>query len=230
MASFKTFNLSDLMVKSLNRQGYFKPSNVQQNVIPKALKGLNLVVQSETGSGKTHSFLIPTIEQIDQNDQNVQVIIMAPTRELARQIYEFAMKFDEFNKIKIRLFTSESEKSQNTSGLSSPPQIVIGTPGRIKDILVSEKVLRLDKVKKVILDEADMLLTLGYFDDIDEIIYNIKNVQLLVFSATIEEKLKFQLHKYIKADLSIIIENNRTSKNVTHNLIDLKHRDAYASL
>ncbi len=230
MAKFKAFNLSNKMVQSLQRQGYIEASSVQEKVIPKALKGQSIIAQSETGSGKTHSFIIPIIEQIDIANANVQSVIIAPTRELARQIYEFVIKFKEFEGLKVRLFTSETEKSQNTEGLSCAPHIIVGTPGRTKDILLDSNLVRLDFVKTVVFDEADMLLDLGYFEDLDKIMQSLKEPQLMVFSATIEEKLKHVLYKYVKADVVITLENNRTAKQVKHILVDIKHNDRNETL
>ena len=101
--SFKGLNLSSKMIDSLNRQKYFNPSPIQNRAIPKALKGETLMVQSSTGSGKTLCYLIPIIENIDYKDQNIQAIIIAPTRELAVQIYECAHRFtSEFKNLKVK--------------------------------------------------------------------------------------------------------------------------------
>ena len=136
MSSFSAFNLSPRLVSALAKLGYTEPSPVQANVIPKALKGTSLICQSETGSGKTHAYLIPILEKIDPNLPRLQDLVICPSRELARQVYEFAKPFERFfPRLKIRLFTSESEKSQNSEGLSEAPQLVIGTPGRLKDMI-----------------------------------------------------------------------------------------------
>lgn len=224
--SFKAINLSEKMVGSLARQGYFSPSPIQLRVIPRALKGETLMVQSATGSGKTHAYLIPIIEQIDLKNQNVQSLIIAPTRELARQIYEFAYKFvNEYKALKISLFISGREKEKTTQGLSIPPHIIIATPGRLLDV-INENLLTLRNVRTVVLDEADMLLREGHFDDVVEITSRLSGpIQYLVFSATLEHNLKVELSKFVGANLDIVNEDVLTSKNVTHYLIDIKHND-----
>ena len=119
--SFKGINLSEQMIKSLNRQGFTNPSEIQLRAIPKALKGETLMVQSATGTGKTLAFLIPIIEKIDLKNQSVQAIIIAPTRELAQQIYDFAIPFvKEFPSLKIKLFKSGIEREESAQGLSIP--------------------------------------------------------------------------------------------------------------
>ena len=229
MANFSAFNLSKTMIDSLNKQGYVEPSPIQTSIIPRALRGQSLIAQSPTGSGKTHSYLIPIIDKIDQNLPRLQAIIVCPSRELARQVYEFARPFQKhFQKLKIRLFTSESDKSENQSGLSEAPQIVIGTPGRLKDILIDEYALNLHGVKTLVLDEADMLMELGYFDDIDAIYQTIgSEPQVMVFSATLNEGLKEKLHHYIKSNFTFEGGDNMTATEVKHHLVDIKHVGPY---
>lgn len=228
--SFKAIDLTNKMVCSLNRQKYFEPSPIQLRSIPKALKGETLMVQSSTGSGKTLCFLIPIIDKIDLKNQNTQAIIIAPTRELAQQIYDFAIPFaKEFEGLKIRLFKSGEELSNSTKGLSVSPHIVIGTPGRLADVLATEHSLSLSNVKTVVFDEADMLLAEGYFAEIDKFVLSINQPQFLVFSATLEANLAHQLEKYVGPNIPIVNEEVMTSSNVKHYLIDIKHNDLYES-
>ena len=212
------------MLTSLTRQGYFEPSSVQLKVIPKALKGNTLMVQSATGTGKTLCYLLPIIENIDCSKKNLQALIIAPTRELASQIYNFALPFTkEFSELKIRLLKAGEELDSSLKGLSENPHIIIGTPGRLVDVLVKSNALKLNNVKTVVLDEADMLLKEGYFAEIDQIVEKLNKVQFLVFSATLEKTLAAELDKYVGSNISIINEEVLTSSNVKHYLIDIKH-------
>lgn len=232
MASFRAFSLSETMVNALAKQGYVSPSPVQTNVIPKVLRGKSVLVQSATGSGKTHAFLIPLIEKTDVNLPRLQSIIIAPTRELARQTYEFAKGFERFYpKLKIRLFTSEAEVAQNEEGLTKAPHMIIGTPGRLKDLLVDRHPLNLSNVRAVVLDEADMLLDLGYFTDIEALFAaDMSNPQILVFSATLKQNLKDELRHLVAADFHFEAEDTETSFSVRHHMVDIKHDDPKASL
>lgn len=213
------------MVASLEKLGYKEPSPVQTNIIPKALKGESLICQSETGSGKTHSYLIPIFEKVDPNLPRTQSIIICPSRELARQVFDFAKELCKFfPKHKVRLFTSDTQKSDNTDGLSVAPHIVIGTPGRLKDVLIDEYPLDLHNLRSLILDEADMLLDLGYFDSIDAIYGALNNdPQVMVFSATLNESLKEKLRRYISSEFLYESEVNMTAKGVKHHYVDIKH-------
>lgn len=227
--SFKGINLSKSMIKSLNRQGFTSPSEVQLRAIPKALKGETLMVQSATGTGKTLAFLIPLIEKVDYSNQNIQSIIIAPTRELAQQIYDFAIPFTkEFPSLKIKLFKSGIEREESSQGLSIPPHIAIGTPGRLVDILVNK--VSLKSVNTIVLDEADMLLREGFFGEIDKIVEQTNKPRFLVYSATLESNLAHELERYIGPNIPVINEETMTASNVTHYLIDIRHNDVVSSL
>lgn len=229
--SFSGFSLSKKMVSALNALGYKEPSKVQSTVIPKALRGVSLLAQSETGSGKTHAYLVPIIEKTDTNLNRLQTIIVAPTRELARQTYEFARQFQRFYQtLRVRLYTSEADVTQNEEGVSVPPQIVIGTPGRLKDLLVDKHILTLQNVKTVVLDEADMLLDLGFFADIESIFALLKGPQTMVFSATLKQNLRDELAKFVRSDFEFENEKTETSSTVRHHLIDIKHQGTVNAL
>lgn len=222
--SFKGINLSNKMILSLNRQGFVSPSDIQLRSIPKALKGETLMVQSATGTGKTLCFLVPIIEKIVFKNQNVQAIIVAPTRELAQQIYDFTIPFTkEFSELKVRLFKSGEERENTLKGLSVAPHIIIGTPGRLADILKDGK-LYLKNVKTVVFDEADMLLKEGYFTEIDKFVVLLNKPQYLVFSATLEANLAHELEKYVGPNIPVVNEETMTSSSVSHYLIDIRHR------
>lgn len=228
--SFRGINLSEKMLKSLSRQGFYTPSPIQLRTIPKALKGETLMVQSATGTGKTLCFLIPIIDNIDLKNQSLQAIIVAPTRELAQQIYDFAIPFTkEFPELKIRLFKSGTEKENTLKGLSIAPHVIIGTPGRLADAL-KDGVLSLKKVKTVVFDEADMLLKEGYFTEIDKFALAIEKPQYLVFSATLEANLAHELEKYVGPNIPVVNEEIMTSNNVTHYLVDIRHMDKALAL
>ena len=232
MSSFAQFDLSKELVSALNGLGYKEPSPVQTRVIPKALQGKSLLCQSETGSGKTHAYLVPILESIDMNLPRLQSLIVCPSRELARQVYEFAFAFTKyFPKLKVRLFTSEAEKTANVEGLTIAPQVVVATPGRAKDVLVDSYALDLHGVRSLVLDEADMLMELGYFDDIDAVYAHLpEGLQTMVFSATLNEGLKQRLNRYIDAKFLYEGEANRTASTVAHHFVDVKHGGKFDAL
>lgn len=231
MASFSAFNLNDTLVAALKKMGYVEPSPVQSAVIPKALRGESMLAKSPTGTGKTHAFLVPIIQKTDMSLPRLQSIIVAPTRELARQTYDFAREFTRyFPKFKVRLLTSESEVTDNAEGLTTSPHMVIGTPGRLEDILVKKHLLNLHNVRTIVLDEADMLLDLGYFEPIESLFSVLKDPQTLVFSATLRQDLKDELRKFVCADFEFEAEEEANPDTVSHHLIDIRHADKKEAL
>lgn len=222
--SFRQFNLKENTVRALEKQGFKEPSSVQKAVIPKILHGQSLLTQSATGTGKTHAYLAPIVDTLDMNLARPQALVIAPTRELARQIYEFARAFVPFYpKFRVRLFTSESEVTDNMSGVHLPPQLIVGTPGRLKDIFLSRQLYSLRNVKRLVLDEADMLLDLGFFADIEEIASAMQGPQILVFSATLKPNLRDELRKFAGTSFHFENEDTETAKGVRHHLVDIKH-------
>ena len=213
------------MISALEKQGYKNPSKVQERVIPKVLSGSSLVCQSETGTGKTHAYLVPIIERIDLTLNRLQAIIITPSRELAKQVYDFAIPFQShYQKLKIKLITSDKDRTRSSDGLSIAPHIVIGTPGRLKDILSDEYGLNLRGVRFLVLDEADMLAEMGYYEDIDAIYEKLpEKLQAMAFSATLNQGLRDTLSKYIKSDFLYQGEREKTPEGVHHHLIDVKH-------
>lgn len=222
--SFSGISLSAKMVAALNKMGYVSPSHVQEVVIPKALRGVSLLAQSETGSGKTHAYLIPIIEKIDMSLNRPQALIITPTRELSRQVFDFARDFIRFYPhLRVRLFSSESNVSENEEGQGIPPQLIIGTPGRMSDLLVHKSLFGLQNVKTVVLDEADMLLDLGYFADIEAVLSLLTKPQIMVFSATLKPNLKDELDKFVRSDFEFESDKVQTASSVRHHLVNVKH-------
>ena len=215
------------MVEALEKMNYITPSKVQEIVIPKALKGENVVVQSETGSGKTHAFLIPLINNLTL-DGKLQGIIISPTRELAMQTYNFAIKFKEFYpSINIKLFIGGKDMSDSLVSFNNGAEIIIGTPGRI-NALLEDTTLDLTTIKTFVLDEADMLIDHTFLKDIDSLLSKIKPQQIEVFSATISKNVESFLKKYIGADYILTTsEKNLTSRSVNHFFINAKHQNLF---
>lgn len=225
MSSFKSVNLSAQMTDALAKMGYVMMSPIQEQVIPKILRGESLVATSATGSGKTHSFLVPIIERINLKKHEVQAIILSPTRELAKQTYDFAKAFTKFYpSLRVRLLSPEVEKTRSKEQLNNHPHIIIATPGRLIDLGITDATINMMAAEMIVLDEADMLLDLGFVDDINRFIDSLINPTLMVFSATLNDKVGRLIEKYIKAENYIKLDN-MTSNNVKHYAVDVKHGD-----
>ena len=173
------------------------------------------------------------MDMIDVEKDCVQAVITAPTRELASQIYEHAKLFVKHNPdLKVSLIIGGSDKQKAINKLSTQPHIVIGTPGRIKDLSLDEQALRITTADIFVVDEADMTLEFGYLEDIDAVLSKMKdNLQMMVFSATIPQMLRPFLQKYMKAPKIIEIDEHlSTSRNISHYLVPTKHRQRYEVL
>lgn len=217
--SWNNINLKSWLINELKNNQFIKPTEIQEQVIPKALKGNNLIVTSPTGTGKTHAFLIPILNLIENNNK-IQAIIMAPTRELAQQIFIFTKQLIKNTKIKSACFVGGTElKKQKENFKNNQPEIIIGTPSRIKT-LYQEHGLIVTTAKILVLDECDMLFELGFIKDLDFLMTKLNpNIQCLAFSATINQQLQSFLKKYFN-DTKIINLNKTITPKIEHIFIN----------
>lgn len=224
--SYQDYQLKEATRRFIAYQRFTEPTMIQQAVIPYACKGKDIIGVSATGSGKTHAFLIPIMEQIDPTKDFVQVVITAPTRELALQLYRNAQDMEAcMEGLRVKLITGGVEKSRMMEQLKQQPHLVIGTPGRIKDLFVKEAVLRLEKTRILVVDEADMTLEFGFLEDVDAIAGKMgDHLQMMSFSATIPQELQFFLRKYMKDPRVIQIDHEKSLPAITHVLIPCKHK------
>jgi ATP-dependent RNA helicase CshB len=227
---FERFNLKPFIIEAVKELGYYEPTEIQERLIPTVLKGESAVGQSQTGTGKTHAYVLPVLQNIDPERQEVQAIFTAPTRELATQIYQETLKIagrsPEGQEISVRLFIGGTDKQRTIDRLKTQPQIVVGTPGRISD-LVKEQALFVHTAATLVIDEADIMLDMGFLEDVDYIAARMpKSLQMLVFSATIPEKLKPFLKKYMENPKYIHVEPKQvTAAKIEHYLLPTKHRN-----
>ena len=228
---FKSFNLNKELLNILESLGYKDLTKIQEIVIPKALKHENIIAKSETGSGKTHAFLVPIVNNIVANGK-IQAIIISPTKELAKQTYDFATKIlnnDYYKNVKCKLFSGGEDNLKDLRSFANGADIIIATPGKLNSLLDNAD-LDLSSLKTIVLDEADMLIDRTFINDIDRIFAKIdkNNVQIEVFSATISNNVNDFLRKYISPDYVLTAsEDNKASKTVTHYFINTKHQDKY---
>lgn len=188
MNEFRKFGLSEILIDYLNKRNITKPTEIQTEVIPKILSGEDVIAQSKTGTGKTLAYLLPIIEMLQK--QKTSILIIAPTKELARQIYTEAVYFTEKLDIKTELAIAGESIENQSKKIKEGFNILIGVPGRIIK-LTESGILKLGLIKKIILDETDFLIDLGFLSDIKNIFQYAKNInQLLIFSATLSSKTK----------------------------------------
>lgn len=226
---FAQFALKPEIIQALDGIGFTQPTAVQEKLIPDVLRGRDVVGQSQTGSGKTHTFLIPIFNNLNVNAQEVQAVITTPSRELAQQIVNAARKLAEQldADITIANYVGGTDKARQIKALEAKqPQIVVGTPGRIKD-LMDEQALGLHTVKTLVVDEADMTLDMGFLAEVDAIAGRMpENLQTLIFSATMPQKLQPFLKKYLNnAHFEAIPVSTVIADTIDNWLLATKSRD-----
>ncbi len=231
---FTEFKFKDYIQEALRDLNFLEATPVQEKLIPVVLSGRDLVGESKTGSGKTHTFLLPIFQMLDEEADSVQAVITAPSRELAAQIYQAARQLASFSEKEIRVanYVGGTDKARQIGKLeSSQPHIVIGTPGRIYDLLESGD-LAIHKAKTFVVDEADMTLDMGFLATVDKIAGRLpKDLQFLVFSATIPQKLQPFLKKYLSNPVIEQIKTKTVIADTIENwLLSTKGRDKNAQI
>ena len=204
---FSELGLSAEILKAIEKLGFEKAAPIQAEAIPVLMSGRDVVGQSQTGSGKTAAFAIPAIEKTDANLKAVQILILCPTRELAVQVAEEFHKLALFKRgiTSLPIYGGQSYERQFL-GLRQGAQIVIGTPGRVMDHM-RRGTIRLDKIKMVILDEADVMLNMGFRDDIETILKDApKERQTVFFSATMPRPIRDLIEKYSRDPQNVKVE------------------------
>lgn len=184
--SFSDLNLSNALVEGLNKQKIKKPTVVQEQAIPEILAGKNLIIQSETGSGKTLAYLLPLCTKIQPNERGAHTLVLVPTHELAMQVHHQVQTLAQNSKLPFHSTTIVGNVNikRQIDALKGKPQIIIGTPGRVLE-LIKKKKLSVHTVKTIVIDEMDKLLSKDNIDTVIAIIKScLRDTQLLLFSAS----------------------------------------------
>ncbi|MBA5851153.1 DEAD/DEAH box helicase [Clostridium sp. cel8] len=205
--NFEDFNLDTNILKSINRLGYKAPSEVQQKVIPAILKNKDVIIKSQTGSGKTAAFSIPLCQKIAIEERSPQVLILSPTRELAMQTAEDFSNMGKFRRINCTPIFGREPITVQIRKLKQRVHVVVGTPGRILDH-IKRGTLNLKKIRYLVIDEADELLNMGFIDQVNKIIDRTPSKRsTLLFSATIPKEILELCNKYMVNPINIEIES-----------------------
>ena len=210
---FKDLGLSDEMLKALEKKGYGYPTTIQKLAIPEFLQWKDVVAKAPTGTGKTFAFGIPMIEHIDPDCEQIQGLVLAPTRELAIRIGdELRSLLTYYKGIRVAVLYGGAGIVGQAKQLEKNPQIVVATPGRLMDHY-NRKNLRFDKIQTVVLDEADRMLDMGFFKDVTRIIEKVKNRKNLgLFSATISQEVMTVSWMYQRDEVEITVEPKKEDR------------------
>ena len=206
--SFKDLPISKDVLKSLNEIGFDALFPIQAQAIMPLLDGKDVIGQAQTGTGKTAAFGVPMIQRLNPNIKGVQGLILTPTRELAVQVADNIAKFGKYEKIRVLPVYGGESINKQIHALSGNIHIVVGTPGRIID-LMKRNVLKLASVQIVVLDEADRMLDMGFLEDVEYILYKTpRDRQTSLFSATIDDQVMRICNKYMRNPEKILVSKD----------------------
>ncbi|UOQ44057.1 DEAD/DEAH box helicase [Halobacillus salinarum] len=228
---FKNYGLGKDILKALAGLGYHTPTDVQDQVIPHALTNKDLVVKSQTGSGKTASFGIPICEKVSWEENKPQALILTPTRELAAQIKEDITNIGRFKRIKATAVYGKQPFHRQKLELKQKSHVVVGTPGRVLDHL-EKGTLSTQKLDYLVIDEADEMLNMGFIDQVEAIIQKLPEERATyLFSATLPEDIEELSRHYMRQPLRIEIEaDGITTDNIDHSYINVPEEDKLSLL
>ena len=218
---FESLNLPAQLMQNISRHGYLNLTPIQIQGIPAVREGKDVIGIANTGTGKTAAFLIPLVEKI-LKDRNYKALIVAPTRELALQIQDELRKFTAGMPVYSSFCIGKSSMYTQIRELQRNPHVVVGTPGRLKD-LIDRKALRLERFSMVILDEADLMLDMGFINDIKEIIsYLPKERQSLFFSATLSMNINGLIKSFVTNPVTISVKTTETTSHITQEVVSVE--------
>ncbi|HSW81380.1 MAG TPA: DEAD/DEAH box helicase [Candidatus Saccharimonas sp.] len=217
--TFADFAFAPALQRNIESHGYVNPTPIQDEAIKPVLEGRDLIGLANTGTGKTAAFLLPILSRLVEDPNSIRALIMAPTRELAYQIDEEFRAFSKGLGLYSALCVGGMNISPQIKQIKRGPHLVIGTPGRLKD-LVQQKALRLGAANMLVLDEADRMLDMGFIRDIQFLIGQLDtNRQSLCFSATITPEIKTLIDGMLKDPVTVSVRTSETSEHVEQNVV-----------
>lgn len=227
--SFSDFGFDKIILKHVAAKNIITPSPIQDQVIPKIIKGVDVVGLAETGTGKTAAFLLPLIQRT-MNDYKHKTLILAPTRELATQIKEELFQLSRNIRIRSILCVGGMNINPQLHALKKPHQFVIGTPGRILD-LIERTSIKPELFRTVVLDEADRMLDMGFIRDIEKILKSTPvDRNTLFFSATMDKNANKLVHDFMNNPVAISVKKRDVTNSVKQDIIPYEHRSKFETL
>ena len=228
---FSTFNLSPEIQEALSKLDYLEPTEVQQKVIPVALEGKDLVVKSQTGSGKTASYAIPLCELVRWEENKPQALVLTPTRELAVQVKEDFTNIGRLKRVKATAVYGKQPINFQKTELKQKTHVVVGTPGRVMDHIERGN-LKLDKIEYLVIDEADEMLNMGFIDQVEAIIRLLPEKRVtMLFSATLPEKVKNIALQYMEQPIDVEVQaTGLTTADIEHQVLSVTDEEKYQLL
>jgi len=230
---FTELNLKPSSLKAIEELGFTEPTEIQAKSIPILMQeeDIDFIGQAQTGTGKTAAFTLPLLEKLDFSSKDIQAIILAPTRELANQICQEIKKLSRFEPVRtLAVYGGVPISGQIRELKGNKPTIVVGTPGRTLDLL-KRKALRIENCRFAILDEADEMLDMGFFDDVTEIINVVENKKIWMFSATMPKPILSMINNHFcDPQLVKVTKKILTSDSIDQQFCVVRRRDQAEAL
>jgi len=230
--SFEDMDLKENLLRGIFAYGYEKPSMIQQKAIVPFISGGDIIAQAQSGTGKTATFSISLLQRLDENEDSMQAIILSHTRELALQIHTVITNISKFLNIRINLSVGGTQIRDNIEELNQNPHIIIGTPGRILDML-NKNYIKRKSIKMLILDEADELLSRIFVNQIYDIFRSLSNdIQVGLYSATMTPDFFKLANQFMRDPIKVLVKNDElTLEGIKQYYIDLdKNEYKYETL
>jgi len=204
--NFDDMNLKEELLRGIYAYGFEKPSAIQQRAIVPCIKGMDVIAQAQSGTGKTATFSISILQQIDTNLRECQALILAPTRELAQQIQKVVMALGDYMGAQCHACIGGTSVREDMRKLDVGQHIVVGTPGRVFD-MISRKVLRTNEIKQFVLDEADEMLSRGFKDQIYDVFRHLNSeIQVILLSATMPSEVLEVTTRFMRNPIRILVK------------------------
>lgn len=228
MSTFYEFGLDHRIIRALTEMGFEEATAIQDQTIPLAMQGRDLIGQAQTGTGKTAAFGIPLIERMEADEPEVQGLVLTPTRELAVQVAEELNRISQYVGIRALPIYGGQDISRQIRALKKRPQIIVATPGRFMDHM-RRKTIRLHEINMVVLDEADEMLNMGFIEDIHTILGEVpEERQTLLFSATMPRSIKEIAQKFMKNPELVAVKNKEvTVPNIEQQYIEVQEKQKF---
>ena len=224
--SFDDLNINENILRGIYAYGFEKPSAIQVKAIPKIIAGGDTIAQAQSGTGKTGAFSISLLSKIDETLDNTQCIVIVPTHELADQIFTVIKELSSYSNIRTIKLIGKTSINSNIQDLQNNPHVIVGTPGRILD-MINRRSLYTDKIKMLVFDEADEILSYGFKDTIYSIVQTIpKDSQICLFSATLPKDVLDLTNKFMNDPEMILVKKEQlTLEGIKQFFVNVKHSD-----
>ena len=224
-SEFSQLGLKPQLVQAVSDLGYITPTPIQTRIIPLMLEGQDVIAQSQTGTGKTAAFILPVLQKLERDKRGIKALVLAPTRELAVQVARAATEYGSCLDVRVLAVYGGQPYHLQINRLRQGVDIVIGTPGRLLD-LIEKKELDLSGVNTLVLDEADEMLSMGFVEDIEEILSKTPSErQTALFSATIPPEIGSIAKKYMRSPQSVVIKSKHLTVDAIEHRYCLANKD-----